>query len=626
MPSPVLELIEQLLVTQVKNPLQDENVKCRGTKEGGQQCRDYASNRVLRDAARVLKDRFMAMNAVPYDEGFYEDVKLFIQCHYCTSATNLTKAKPHAAPSLEAFDDWARKRPVADQGSSPSLYAATNGASWSEHEVKTPRKHVAAAHLEADRPSPGSVVSNTDAEESIFDLSHASPASPASTAISTPGSALPRVLPVNTVFQALDDDDSGDWPDPDAVSDSDWSDDGVDLDEVDYSILYEAPDRVGTPTRKPRKRNAIGSGPPIALRDPSGIVRIPRRQLTPEQRHRDLLEAIRKPFGETDLKHGRVYIWTHKDPNNPKIKVGFTKRTSEMRRNDRKACYAMDTNEHWESDEAFVGAFRVKKIVHKHLQEWNSALTICKRCTRLHREWFEKDVGEVRAVVEDWTKFARVAYRDGMLSEAANRAVTERIVDMQPNIADLVAFIASAAAEATIPSSPELVPVAAEGTAARLTSASERPPGPVRESEQISSSPVPCRASLDFEDAISRDSIPAGQAAGVAARGKPRRRDINRPGKTKYKTKQVRDLSHGQASSSDQDQLPASTDNGTSDGNGDKNKEIKQIFDQVLSRYQPELERLERGPSTLQPEQDVVSMREKVTSWKTRLRKAVLCH
>lgn len=613
-------MIKEQLVTVVGDPFGSDikmclgNVQCTRNGEAMRQCKNTASNKKGKQDAKDLMARFAAMNAVPQDEAFYEDVRRFIRLIHCTPKRNLKKKEPHAAAALRNFEDWKRERTVAHPRSTANLGTSTGDglpvnlevgtdASPSQPAPETPQRTASGSNLEADRqdsvPLSPSDTGLSPGYESVFDEVFASPAT---TAITTPGSLPPNDSPSTIAPDAFDFGVTAEESDPDDDSDFYSSDD-------EWEVADERPE---TPT--PLSRNARPPPNPFARAGPFGTTSLPRRYTAIEKRHGHLLEAITSSFKKTEYKAGRVYVWKHKTISGV-VKIGFTTRTIEKRRADSKNCYAKDTDEFWQSDEVFVGAYRVEKIIKRHLREWNVRLTICRRCGKAHREWFKKDADEVLALMEDWTRFARIAYPDGRLSEAGRHAVAARVLDMQPNVSELVAFLVSIPANATISVVREpasLIEGVDAGEGSRNT---YRPVSAVVGAEQVPTAPELDSWSVVFEDSVSPRTIPP-----TAAPAKPKWRNIDWEGKAK--AARCRLFGGHRSGRPEESGFPSASGGRNHPGAGqEKDSMIKDIFKDVMRRFEPELRKLE-GETRTNRWEDPHALRERITSWMPRPRRA----
>jgi hypothetical protein len=339
---------------------------------------------------------------------------------------------------------------------------------------------------------------------------------------------------------------------------------------------------------------------------PLGIAPLGRRLTTVQKRHELLLKAITSSFNKTECKRGSVYLWKHKtDPR--LVKIGFTVRTIQERRSDSKNCYAKETDEFWESEEPFVGASRVEKIVKQHLREWNLPLRICKHCRKGHREWFEKSAEEVRALMQDWTRFARIGYSDGMLTEAGRRAVRARILDMRPNIPELVAFLVSNAASETISAVAGLASVSERGTAV-IGDMSTHVSILVGD-ERTTITAEPDSWSIVSEDGISPGTMPRDRAA------KSKWRSIDWKGKAKAT---CRLFCAPRSTRPEESGFPSGSGSGQRPDPGEGNEnEMRQTLNSVLRR----LSNLEKERGTNKQE-DELALRRRIASWIPRSRRA----
>lgn len=142
-----------------------------------------------------------------------------------------------------------------------------------------------------------------------------------------------------------------------------------------------------------------------------------------------LLQAIENKFTTTDYVEGRIYVWTHQK-NERLVKIGFTRKDSDARHKKSGNCYAKHTKQQWQSSEPFIGVYRVESIVRKYLSEKNIELVSCVDCGKGHREWFEMDWEKAVEVVNEWTQFVTVAYVGGRLSEQGKEILNAICIPM----------------------------------------------------------------------------------------------------------------------------------------------------------------------------------------------------
>ena len=451
MSSPVLDEIKSLLVTAQEDPFGNGEIfRCLGrTKRGdGPQCGKMASNRVGRETANKLMKAFAAHDEIPHDQAFYEEVRQFLSLVHCHGPAN------HADGALENFESWARMRSLDVSKvarATDNNFAAYQGGA----ELSLPE-----AELSTDNLSEESVYSG-DQEDliSVSPVSTAtfprrrnsgatlSEASPASTALSSPGATLfPEKSHSHAQTQQLE---------PRSGSDG-----------------ASAPPQLETPAPTPRNtgvyttsvtsahNNAAASTTPgdddyddpeledvlaelgHGDRGPEVLGTIRRRFSQVDRGKWPLLRAIESAFTARDYGEGRVYVWRHA-VNERLVRIGFTERSSGARRRDSGNCAAQDTEVYWESEDFFAGARRVETIVNVRLREWNVDLVRCNRCQGRHTKWFEKEAEVVKALVQDWTSFVKQAYQDGQLSQEGEQLIA-RICEAQLNPKELVALLGEA--------------------------------------------------------------------------------------------------------------------------------------------------------------------------------------
>ncbi|RYP39089.1 hypothetical protein DL767_002352 [Monosporascus sp. MG133] len=139
----------------------------------------------------------------------------------------------------------------------------------------------------------------------------------------------------------------------------------------------------------------------------------------PESRQ-DLISTIERPFKDKDRAEGIVYILADSD-NTDYFKVGFTSRTLAGRLADPRNC-SKDWRVVWPPapHEAFVGAHRVKTLVHADLRQQRNRVRNCQGCQgkTAHNEVFAAPEEVVLHSVKLWTIFVRrlPAYENGTLS------------------------------------------------------------------------------------------------------------------------------------------------------------------------------------------------------------------
>ncbi|RYP03078.1 hypothetical protein DL764_005396 [Monosporascus ibericus] len=144
----------------------------------------------------------------------------------------------------------------------------------------------------------------------------------------------------------------------------------------------------------------------------------------PESRHY-LIETIERPLNDRDKAEGIVYILADSD-NTDYFKVGFTPRTLTGRLAQPHNC-SKDWRLVWppEPHEAFVGAHRVKALVHADLRQQRNRVRNCQGCQgkTAHNEVFAAPEEVVLHSIQLWTMFVRrlPAYENGNLSEQGQK-------------------------------------------------------------------------------------------------------------------------------------------------------------------------------------------------------------
>ncbi|KAH6658255.1 hypothetical protein BKA67DRAFT_644115 [Truncatella angustata] len=158
-----------------------------------------------------------------------------------------------------------------------------------------------------------------------------------------------------------------------------------------------------------------GKGP--GMRD--GLI---RRMKTQKRGKLPLLIAIEHDWTKQDHEKGVVYIFKHKKEP-ALIKIGWTRADSQARHGQRGNCYAIDTTPHWESEQAFVGAYRVEQLVQKQLIEHNllNHEYKCPHCEGRHQEWFRCDPEDAKALIKLWTEFVCGNFYDTGFDIKGNR-------------------------------------------------------------------------------------------------------------------------------------------------------------------------------------------------------------
>ncbi|ORY67766.1 uncharacterized protein BCR38DRAFT_407704 [Pseudomassariella vexata] len=94
-----------------------------------------------------------------------------------------------------------------------------------------------------------------------------------------------------------------------------------------------------------------------------------------------------------------------------------------------------ELDQHWETPEAFVGAYRVEQIVHKQLLKQKAENVECgsKTGNKKHREWFKCGIADAINLIEAWTRFVTFpAYFNGRLSEQG-RDMMDRLCNINPD-------------------------------------------------------------------------------------------------------------------------------------------------------------------------------------------------
>ncbi|KAB5542509.1 hypothetical protein GE09DRAFT_1191837 [Coniochaeta sp. 2T2.1] len=654
---PVLEEIKGLLVTDEADPF-GNNISCLGYKtRNRQRCPLQASNKDGRRIAAMLVSLFATLDDAPHEDGFYNVVKHLIELLHCTPRKHWKES--HAAAALRKFEAWKHERTLAFSKAAEPAEAPTSGevpmnvekaaepveapagdgvpekvqkeadASLSKSDSVTPTRKTSKRDDYADAPVPEadlpSASTSSPGDDSIFDLSVVSPAD---TNVTTPGSLLatdspePKsigVLPIDynrkpsnlsNLVEGLNDESPGIPTGPDTPTEPD------------------PPTGPDTPTRPPPRRQTkpaqdekpatllirtrMETGNPYAHDAHLGTIRIPRSQTTKKERHKELRDAILQPFTDSERQVGRVYIWNHKgdhtaDP--PLIKVGWTTYTMTKRRTDSEVkCYAEVTDEYWESPEPFVGANRVEKIAHKHLREWNVLLKICKECSIGHKEWFEREAGEVLPLLEAWTRFVRFAYVGGKNTEAARREVEERVMDMHPDVGSLASFVEVEAAKRSA-----LGPVSEtqHGTADEVVVNADSEATVLLESGKITISAKP--GALSVETALAphppHHPIPERPSTKPKWRGKHFRQP--------FKTARQMISSHQPPRPAETTSLPGRDGSSRRPASiqGNENR-VKQIFDKyVMKRFEPELRSWEREVGTQAQDHSERRLQERAGSW-----------
>ena len=422
-PSPVLQEIGKLLVPTYQDLFDGDILRCLGTvkRDGGQQCKRMASDEAGRETANRLLKAFALHDHIPDGESFHGEVRQFLTLIHCNGAK-------HADAALERFETWRLARSAPDSSAASTTAAAVSGRppppprrAGQARVTETPRKaSVNTADARDFTPATPATPATTASRalspgcESDGGFSRASPASTAITNITTPG-----LTPADAK------------PDPYLEGETGLDDDDDDDDDAES--------RPATPTPAPRKPRA--PTPPGDLDEEVselqdvfaalGFVEVgpeilgtilQRSPIAGDQKKWQYLRAIESAFTKLDCREGRVYVWKHTSDARL-VKIGFTERSSAARRKDSRNCAAKDTEVHWESEEPFVGARKVEKIVMVQLRQWNVALVRCNRCQGRHTEWFENDAEKVKALLQDWTRFVQMAYRDGRLSREGERLI-----------------------------------------------------------------------------------------------------------------------------------------------------------------------------------------------------------
>ncbi|KAK3934597.1 hypothetical protein QBC46DRAFT_399421 [Diplogelasinospora grovesii] len=369
MPSPVLKEIKKILKNVHPDAFSDPIESCiTKNKNGKKQC----GNKPEREILAVATERMRSFAVLSEKFEKWKEERILSRVG-------------HATPP---------PRPPAIEGSSSAHQSSINSPA-SSPVAQTPKKKINRDTTNTDEQDTDSdVFSSTTVspsqESDIFSV-----ASPASTAITTPG--LTR------------------------------SDERQSSRRSVASANTES--RPETPTPAPRRPSKPATEPETVRPElasflnqlpdnrPEVLGRVQRFNSVKSEKW-PLLKAIETKFTVTDNKKGRVYIWTHiKDER--LVKIGFTEQDSDARRRQSGNCYAKHTKPQWESPESFVGAFRVESIVQKDLREKNIALESCADCKKAHKEWFAMDWRQAKQVIEVWTRFVTVAYVNGRLSERA---------------------------------------------------------------------------------------------------------------------------------------------------------------------------------------------------------------
>ncbi|KAB5536239.1 hypothetical protein GE09DRAFT_344487 [Coniochaeta sp. 2T2.1] len=635
----VLEEIKGLLVTEEADPFHvGYNIRCLGynkTSTGTatrQRCSLHASNIYGRKSAAAMLNSFATLDEAPHEDGFYNDVKHLIELLHCTPKRHWKES--HAAAALRKFEAWKHERTLAYlRAAEPAEVPASDevlvkvekeaDASLSQSDSVTPPRKTSKRDQYGDAPVPEAASpsdsTSSPGDDSIFDLSVVSPAD---TNVTTPGSFLARDSPEPEPVGALPINYNRK---PSNLSNlvEDLDDDGPD-----------SPTRPGTPTRPPHRRQnkhaqdghpgtllirtPMEKGNPYAHDIHLGTIRIPRSQSTKENQRKELRDVILQPFNDRESQVGRVYIWNHKGDHPaepPLIKVGFTTFTMAKRRKDSSVkCYAKVTDEYWESPVPFVGANRVEKIAHKHLREWNVRLKICNECSDGHKEWFEREAGEVLPLLKAWTRFVKFAYVDGEITEAARREVEERVVDMHPDVGELARFVEVEAAKRSV-----LAPVTEtqHGTADEVVINTDSEATVFLESGKVTISAEP--GALSVETVLAPH--PPQHPTTVGASDKPgwREKHLKQPIKAARKIfsshkpprpEETASLPGGDGSS----RRPASIQ-------GNENR-VKQIFDKyVMKRFEPEPKSSEREVGTQAQDHSERGLQKRAASWMPRPRR-----
>jgi hypothetical protein len=167
-----------------------------------------------------------------------------------------------------------------------------------------------------------------------------------------------------------------------------------------------------------------------------------RRMQTQKRGKLPLLIGIEHDWTPRDHKSGRVYVFRH-DKQIGLIKIGWTTLSSKDRHDQQGNCYAVDTTPYWQSEEPFVGAYRVEQLIQKQLHESNviQGEHGHAHCKKRHKEWFRYNLDDAIILIKLWTEFVTGDFYDvgegpdgkpfGKLSQKG-RAFMDGVCNMSP--------------------------------------------------------------------------------------------------------------------------------------------------------------------------------------------------
>ncbi|RYP69625.1 hypothetical protein DL771_005989 [Monosporascus sp. 5C6A] len=137
-----------------------------------------------------------------------------------------------------------------------------------------------------------------------------------------------------------------------------------------------------------------------------------------------LIETIERPFNDTDKAEGIVYVLADSD-NTDYFKVGFTRSRAGGLAHPRNCSKGWGLVWPPAPYEAFVGAHRVKALVHADLRQQRNRVRNCQGCQgkTAHNEVFAASEEVVLHSVLLWTRFVRRshAYENGTLAEQGQK-------------------------------------------------------------------------------------------------------------------------------------------------------------------------------------------------------------
>jgi hypothetical protein len=447
MASSVLDEIKTILVTVYPDTFNTPVYRCLGTNNGnGKRCNINQPSKTtqLNDATRLLES-FVVRIDILYDESIYEKIEQFLRYSHCHF---------HRDKVMVNFKDWKQKKMLAllddtttTVSNPPSPFESSDLDPNAEDGRVSDRTLQTPNNMEANMNAKGvNEVSVSSAAAPPNQESELRPEMP----IPSPGNPNYQIVESNAIAEQFTD--------------------------IPSHLVDQGFEALGTLQRL----NSI------------------------KEKKWPMLKAIENKFTKMDFKIGRVYIWTHVTDKRL-IKIGFTEKDSMGRYKQSGNCYATTTEPRWETEQSFVGAYRVETIVRENLKERNIRLKSCANCTVAHKEWYQMDWSLAAKLIKEWAEFVTLAYKyeDGRLNELGRELVDELLVEASARLVkQLSAKRASAVVEelASIDDADEIdqlnpsIGGQAEHTPQDLTSLNRTSDGFEKERTSVSPSMEPAKA------------------------------------------------------------------------------------------------------------------------------------